>query len=182
MIFIMEIVQTIVACLACGQNATLWLVGDILYWRFPWNVLPLKSQTCHQAVHIREVTPYLRWGLLWLRYYNGVIMSAMASQITSLTFVYSIVYSRCRSKKTSKCGGFLGDRWIPRTNGHQCGKCFHLMTSSWSVDFSIIEIYDITKLYIAFVHILFIVDRCYCNELQWHLLYIYIYMGYRNRN
>ena len=29
-------------------------------------------------------------------------MSAIASQITSLTIVYSIVYSRCRPKKTSK--------------------------------------------------------------------------------
>ena len=28
------------------------------------------------------------------------------------------------------CGEFTGDRWIPRTNGQQRGKCFHLMTSS----------------------------------------------------
>ena len=24
------------------------------------------------------------------------------------------------------------DRWIPRTDGQLCGKCFHLMTSSWT--------------------------------------------------
>ena len=30
----------------------------------------------------------------------------------------------------SLCGEFTGDRWIPRTNGQQRGKCFHLMTSS----------------------------------------------------
>ena len=36
------------------------------------------------------------------KHYNDVIMSATASQITSLTIVYSIVYSRRRSKKTSK--------------------------------------------------------------------------------
>ena len=35
-------------------------------------------------------------------HYNDVIMSAMASQITSLTIVDSTVYSRRRSKKTSK--------------------------------------------------------------------------------
>ena len=35
-------------------------------------------------------------------HYNNVIMSVMGSQITSLTIVYSSVYSRCRSKKTSK--------------------------------------------------------------------------------
>ena len=42
---------------------------------------------------------------------------------------------RRRSKKASKlrdtglCAGNY--RWIPRTNGQLCGKCFHLMTSSW---------------------------------------------------
>ena len=41
-----------------------------------------------------------------------------------------------RSKKTSKlrvtglCAGNSLVRWIPRTNGQQRGKCFHLMTSS----------------------------------------------------
>ena len=35
-------------------------------------------------------------------HYNDVIMSTMASQITSLMIVYSNVYSRHRSKKTSK--------------------------------------------------------------------------------
>ena len=35
-------------------------------------------------------------------HYNDVIMSAMASQVTSLTIVYSTVYSSRRSKKTSK--------------------------------------------------------------------------------
>ena len=34
-----------------------------------------------------------------IHHYNDVIMSAMASQITSLTSVYSTVYSRRRSKK-----------------------------------------------------------------------------------
>ena len=53
---------------------------------------------------------------------------------------YSCLLNRLfgrRSKKTSKlrrhwplCGEFTGDRWIPRTNGQQRGKCFYLMTSS----------------------------------------------------
>ena len=29
------------------------------------------------------------------------------------------------------CGEFTGDRWIPRTNDQERGRCFHLMTSSW---------------------------------------------------
>ena len=39
----------------------------------------------------------------WMsNHYNDVIMGAMSSQITSLTIGYSTVYSRRRSKKTSK--------------------------------------------------------------------------------
>ena len=59
-----------------------------------------------------------------LTHYNDVIMRAMASQISSVTIVYSTVYSRRRSKETSKAsrhwslwGEFTGDRWIPRTKG-----------------------------------------------------------------
>ena len=37
-----------------------------------------------------------------ISHYNDVIMSTMASQITRLTIVYSTVYSRRISKKTSK--------------------------------------------------------------------------------
>ena len=56
-------------------------------------------------------------------HYNAVIMSAMASQITSLTIVYSTVYSDT-DKKNIKAprhwllwGEFTGHRWIPRTKG-----------------------------------------------------------------
>ena len=71
------------------------------------------------------------------QHYNDVIMCAIASQITSLTIVYSIVYSDAdqREHQSSESLGFVGeftgDRWIPRTNGQLRGKCFHLMTSSW---------------------------------------------------
>ena len=72
-----------------------------------------------------------------LHHYYDVIMSPTASQITSLTIVYSIVY-RAQIKENIKaprhwplCGEFTEDRWIPRTNGQLRGKCFHLMTSSW---------------------------------------------------
>ena len=51
---------------------------------------------------------------------NDVIMGAIASQITSLTIVYSTVYSHADQKNIK----------APRTNGQQRGKCFHLMTSS----------------------------------------------------
>ena len=58
------------------------------------------------AIHFCECRPgiLVRNGLTrdnWFQY-NGVTMSAMASQITSLTIVYSTVYLRRRSRKTPK--------------------------------------------------------------------------------
>ena len=72
-------------------------------------------------------------------HYIDVIMTTMASQITSLTVVYSIVYSIAdqRTHQSSASLAFVRgihrDRWIPRTKGELRGKCFHLMTSSWKL-------------------------------------------------
>ena len=56
--------------------------------------------------------------------YNDVIMSTIASQITSLTIVYSTVYSGADQRKHQSSaslafvqGPVTGDRWIPRANG-----------------------------------------------------------------
>ena len=62
-------------------------------------------------------------------------MGKMVSQITSLTIVYSTVYSGADHKEIflhrwPLCGEITGDRWIPCTNGQLRGKCFRLMTSS----------------------------------------------------
>ena len=57
------------------------------------------------------------------KHYCDVIMGAMASQITSLTIVYSIVHSGVDPRKHQSSaslafvGEFIGDRWILRTNG-----------------------------------------------------------------
>ena len=72
-----------------------------------------------------------------LKHYNDVIMTTMASQITSLTVVYSTVYSDADQRKHQSSAslafvwGIHRDRWIPRTKGQLREKCFHLMTSSW---------------------------------------------------
>ena len=68
--------------------------------------------------------------------YIDVIMTTMTSQITSLTVVYSTVYSDADQRKYQSSAslafvwGIHGDRWIPRTKGQLRGKCSHLMTSS----------------------------------------------------
>ena len=74
---------------------------------------------------------------LMTKHYSDVIMTTIASQITSLTIVYSTVYSDADQRKHQSSSslasvwGIHRDRWIPRTNGQLRGKCFHLMTSSW---------------------------------------------------
>ena len=73
-------------------------------------------------------------------HYNDVIMTTIGSQITSLTVVYSTVYSDEDQRKHQSSAslafvwGIHRDRWIPRTKGQLRGKCFHLMTSWWTVD------------------------------------------------
>ena len=58
-------------------------------------------------------------------HYCDVIMGAMASQITSLTIVYSTVYSGTDQRKHQSWPVNSPHKW-PVTR-----KCFHLMTSSW---------------------------------------------------
>ena len=56
-------------------------------------------------------------------HYNNVIMTTMASQITSLTVVYSTVYSDADQRKHQSSAslafvwGIHRDPWIPRTKG-----------------------------------------------------------------
>ena len=70
-------------------------------------------------------------------HYSDVIMSTIASQITSLAIVFSTVYPGADQRKHKAprrwplWGELTGDRWIPRSKGQQRGKWFHLMTSSW---------------------------------------------------
>ena len=66
-------------------------------------------------------------------------MTMIVSQITSPTTVYSNVYSGADQRKHQSSAslafvwGIHRDRWIPRKKGQLRGKCFHLMTSSWTV-------------------------------------------------
>ena len=61
-------------------------------------------------------------------HYNDVVIGAMASQITTLTIVYSTVYSGTDQRKYQSSaslaiggggggGGITGDLWISRTKG-----------------------------------------------------------------
>ena len=64
-------------------------------------------------------------------------MTTMASKITSLTVVYSTIFSDADQRKHQSSAslafvwGIQRDRWTAHTKGQLRGKCFHLMTSSW---------------------------------------------------
>ena len=70
-------------------------------------------------------------------HYNDVTMREMASQITSLTIVYSGVYSGAYQRKHQSPASLAFVRGIHRwpvnspNKGQWRGKRFHLMTSSW---------------------------------------------------
>ena len=73
-----------------------------------------------------------------MAHYSDIIMSTMAAQITTLTIVYSTVYSGGDQRKyrsSARLAFFRGNhRWpvnSPHTKGQLRGKRFHLMTSSW---------------------------------------------------
>ena len=107
--------------IALYVHGTLW--SQLILRDFVDGLVPIWHQaSCNnrdkfgQLAHIRS-TPtqcFTSWHFcvchhhavkqLWYvtTHYNDVIMSAMASQITSLAIVYSSVYSRRRSKKISK--------------------------------------------------------------------------------
>ena len=100
-----------------------------------------------QCIHV-VLTQMWSFQQMLVPHYNDIIMSAMASQITSLTIVYSTIYSGVDQRKLQSsaslafCVEFTGDRWIPRTDGQLRGKCFHLMTSScrWSTCWSVTQL------------------------------------------
>ena len=81
--------------------------------------------------------------VLTYHHYNDVIMGAMASQITSLTIVYSTVYLGADQRKYQSSASLAFVRGIhrwPVNSPHKwpvTWKCFHLMMSSWSVEFSV---------------------------------------------
>ena len=71
-------------------------------------------------------------------HYSDVIMGTIASQITSLTIVYSTVYSDADQRKHQSSASLAFVRGIhrgPVNSPHKwpvTRKCFHLMTTSWS--------------------------------------------------
>ena len=106
-----------------------------------WNYLAISRNGAYISLNRSRLEysaatrdPHLKNGMC---HYSDVIMGAIASQITSLTIIYSTVYSGAYQRKHQSSASlafmreFTGHRWIPRTNGQWRGKSFHLMASPW---------------------------------------------------
>ena len=113
-------------------------LNDIFHMYFFKENIAIFLFTFHWNVsHRIQLMVSQHWFCWWFGdHYDDVIMSAIASQITSLTVVYSTVYWGADQRKHQSSAllafvwGIHRDRWIPRTKGQLRGKCFHLMTSS----------------------------------------------------
>ena len=110
-------------------------------WR-SWENQLLDYRHAHLPQNRSQQTPRsspvrMRFGVYFVRHYSDAIMSAIASQITSLTIVFSIIYSRADQRKHQSSTSLAFVRGIHRwpVNSPHKGpvtrkKCFHLMTSS----------------------------------------------------
>ena len=68
-------------------------------------------------------------------YYSNIIMGAMASQITSLTIIYSIVYSGADQRKHQSAVSLVFVRgihqWPANSRANNAENFYHLMTALW---------------------------------------------------
>ena len=107
-----------------------------------WNTMNVIQENAFQISSAKcpQFRPSLYHTASLPLHYIDVIKTTMASQITSLTVVYWTVYSDAdqRIHQSSASLAFVReihrDRWIPRTKGQLRGRCFHLMTSSCTIN------------------------------------------------
>ena len=97
-----------------------WLVYWRIYASLGLSVLRFTELLLVEVINL-SVCLGTRGSNLKSYYRNDVIMSAIASQITSLTIVYSTIYSGADQRKhqSSTSLAFVRwiHRWIPRTKG-----------------------------------------------------------------
>ena len=98
MILIMNQCAVILLCYLCAKLF-------FILFKFHWSLSLLDNETSLRKVMVccRDITNHylMRWPRSMVPcgiHYNDVIMGAMTSQITSLTMVYSIVYSDADKK------------------------------------------------------------------------------------
>ena len=120
------------------MKPSIYVYSYVCLMTFAATVVPIYHVLCGIVVEFRWwIGDKTRCNQKYICHNSDVIISAVASQITGVSIVYSIVYSGADQRKQQTprrwplCGEFTGDRWFPRANGQQRGKCFYLIMSSW---------------------------------------------------
>ena len=112
------------------------LISKVFDAQFDTTVI-LETEFHENNVFIPHTDKHTRYWKIVPTHYDDVIMSAIASQITSLTIVNSTVYPGADQRKHQSSAslafvwGTHRNRWISHTKGQLRGKCLHFMTSSW---------------------------------------------------
>ena len=117
------------------QEQDMFSTDTDLIYQTQWKFLG-----CYRLSFIDCLQINIIWIMLWVllnHHYSDVMMSAMESQMTSVSIVCSTVCSgedqrKYRGSASLACEGNPLVKWIYLTNGQKYGKCFYLMTSSWS--------------------------------------------------
>ena len=97
------------------------------------NKLEYFTKGTHQLYTYILIVLWNHRDILFLDHYSDVKMGTIVSQITSLTIVYSTVYSDADQIKHQSSASLAFVRGIHR--GPVTRKSFHLMTSSWTLGF-----------------------------------------------
>ena len=100
-----------------------------------WRQEPGDWQICHTNQYLDEVHKLVlprRQTLLQWRHNKRVGVSNHQTHdcLLNRLFKAQIKENIKVPRHRPLCGEFTGDRWVPRTKGQWCGKCFHVMTSS----------------------------------------------------
>ena len=130
----------IVACICGKSGIQIWTIIMEISVLISENVFQKFCMWKPTCLHMSQLshwhnTDMFVTDLQKLLNYSDVIMSAMASQIPSVSIVYLTVCTGADQRKHQSSTSLAFVRgihwWIPRTKCQQRGKYFHLMTPSW---------------------------------------------------
>ena len=92
---------------AATSNYISQILWDVITYAFPWCLL-----LAHKTSYLLTLITIICY--VPLNHYDDVTMSLMASQITSITIVYSAVYSGADQRKHQSSASLAFVRWIHR--------------------------------------------------------------------
>ena len=103
-----------------------WVIVNQCWWKGPkvsiYSVL-LDINCPQWTVHITVTSKWARWRL-----------KSPAASLSTQPFIQAQITENINDPRHwPLCREYTGDWWIPSTNDQLSGKCFHLMTSSWTL-------------------------------------------------